>query len=94
MWATASPLTDEPVRRDLYYPWLALAVVCTWLMWMSPGNETIQAAIDADAYGLGDWELVASGAAQTGGGRAAARCPGWQHMDLTTVGHGVDPPPR
>ena len=27
----------------------------------SPGNETIQAAIDADAYGLGDWELVASG---------------------------------
>jgi glycine betaine/proline transport system substrate-binding protein len=27
----------------------------------SPGNETIQKAIDADAYGLGDWELVASG---------------------------------
>lgn len=27
----------------------------------SPGNETIQDAIDADAYGLGDWELVASG---------------------------------
>ena len=27
----------------------------------SPGNETIQAAIDSDAYGLGDWELVASG---------------------------------
>ncbi|WP_210650289.1 ABC transporter substrate-binding protein [Nocardioides sp. SYSU D00065] len=27
----------------------------------TPGNETIQAAIDADAYGLGDWELVASG---------------------------------
>jgi glycine betaine/proline transport system substrate-binding protein len=28
----------------------------------SPGNETIQAAIDADAYGLGDWTLVESGA--------------------------------
>ena len=27
----------------------------------SPGNETIQDAIDSDAYGLGDWELVASG---------------------------------
>jgi glycine betaine/proline transport system substrate-binding protein len=27
----------------------------------SPGNETIQKAIDSDAYGLGDWELVASG---------------------------------
>lgn len=27
----------------------------------SPGNETIQDAIDADAYGLGDWELVESG---------------------------------
>jgi glycine betaine/proline transport system substrate-binding protein len=27
----------------------------------SPGNETIQAAIDKDAYGLGDWKLVASG---------------------------------
>lgn len=27
----------------------------------APGNETIQNAIDADAYGLGDWELVASG---------------------------------
>ncbi|HST84478.1 MAG TPA: glycine betaine ABC transporter substrate-binding protein [Kineosporiaceae bacterium] len=27
----------------------------------SPGNETIQKAIDADAYGLGDWKLVASG---------------------------------
>ncbi|NYI99757.1 glycine betaine/proline transport system substrate-binding protein [Nocardioides thalensis] len=27
----------------------------------TPGNETIQKAIDADAYGLGDWELVASG---------------------------------
>lgn len=27
----------------------------------SPGNETIQKAIDADAYGLGDWELVESG---------------------------------
>jgi len=27
----------------------------------SPGNETIQKAIDADAYGLGDWSLVESG---------------------------------
>jgi glycine betaine/proline transport system substrate-binding protein len=27
----------------------------------SPGNETIQKAIDANAYGLGDWKLVASG---------------------------------
>jgi glycine betaine/proline transport system substrate-binding protein len=27
----------------------------------SPGNETIQKAIDNDAYGLGDWKLVASG---------------------------------
>ena len=27
----------------------------------SPGNETIQKAIDEDAYGLEDWELVASG---------------------------------
>jgi glycine betaine/proline transport system substrate-binding protein len=27
----------------------------------SPGNETIQKAIDSDAYGLGDWKLVASG---------------------------------
>lgn len=27
----------------------------------SPGNETIQKAIDDDAYGLGDWKLVASG---------------------------------
>jgi glycine betaine/proline transport system substrate-binding protein len=27
----------------------------------SPGNETIQKAIDDDAYGLGDWELVESG---------------------------------
>ncbi|GLY33352.1 ABC transporter substrate-binding protein [Kineosporia sp. NBRC 101731] len=29
----------------------------------SPGNETIQKAIDDDAYGLGDWKLVASGTA-------------------------------
>ena len=27
----------------------------------SPGNETIQKAIDDDAYGLGGWKLVASG---------------------------------
>ena len=27
----------------------------------TPGNETIQKAIDADAYGLGDWKLVESG---------------------------------
>jgi len=27
----------------------------------TPGNETIQKAIDSDAYGLGDWELVPSG---------------------------------
>jgi glycine betaine/proline transport system substrate-binding protein len=27
----------------------------------SPGNETIQNAIDGDAYGLGDWTLVESG---------------------------------
>lgn len=27
----------------------------------SPGNATIQKAIDADAYGLGDWTLVESG---------------------------------
>lgn len=27
----------------------------------APGNETIQDAINADAYGLGDWELVVSG---------------------------------
>jgi glycine betaine/proline transport system substrate-binding protein len=27
----------------------------------SPGNETIQKAIKANAYGLGDWKLVASG---------------------------------
>jgi glycine betaine/proline transport system substrate-binding protein len=27
----------------------------------SPGNETIQKAIDQDAYGLGTWKLVASG---------------------------------
>lgn len=27
----------------------------------SPGNETIQKAIDDDAYGLGDWKLVESG---------------------------------
>ena len=27
----------------------------------SPGNETIQKAIDKDAYGLGDWKLVESG---------------------------------
>ena len=26
----------------------------------SPGNSTIQKAIDADAYGLGDWKLTAS----------------------------------
>jgi len=29
----------------------------------SPGNETIQKAIDDDAYGLGDWKLVESGTA-------------------------------
>ncbi|MBT0769267.1 ABC transporter substrate-binding protein [Kineosporia sp. J2-2] len=29
----------------------------------SPGNETIQDAIDDDAYGLGDWKLVESGTA-------------------------------
>lgn len=61
MWATASPLSDEPVRRDLYYPWLALAVVCTWLMWMSPGNETIPYHVAwagfALLYGLGNWRL-------------------------------------
>ncbi|MCE0537265.1 ABC transporter substrate-binding protein [Kineosporia rhizophila] len=27
----------------------------------APGNETIQKAIDEDAYGLGDWKLVESG---------------------------------
>ena len=40
-------------------PWLALMVVCTWLMWQLPGDETIPYHIAwagfAFLYGLGNW---------------------------------------
>ncbi|WP_426594687.1 sensor histidine kinase [Cellulomonas sp. McL0617] len=58
---TASPPSDRTARGDLYYPWVALAVVCTWLMWASPGNETIPYHVGwiglALLYGLGNWRL-------------------------------------
>ncbi|GIG21339.1 hypothetical protein Cch01nite_20630 [Cellulomonas chitinilytica] len=58
MSGTASPPTE---RRDLYYPWLVVAGVATWLMWVSPGNETIPYhvawAAFALLYGLGNWRL-------------------------------------
>ena len=61
MSGTASPPTDRRLGGDLYYPWLAAAGVCTWLMWASPGNETIPYhvawALFALLYGLGNWRL-------------------------------------
>ena len=56
----------------------------------SPGNETIQEAIDDDAYGLGDWELVASGTPamlaqveKSTEGRRPDRLPGWSPHWMT-----------
>ena len=63
MSVTASPPSDRRSGGDLYYPWLALAGVCTWLMWASPGNETIPYhvawAAFALLYGIGNWRLRA-----------------------------------
>jgi two-component system OmpR family sensor kinase len=54
-------VTDRGVRREYFYLWLAVAGVSTWLMWVSPGNETIpyHAAWAAFAllYGIGSWGL-------------------------------------
>ncbi|WP_456826535.1 sensor histidine kinase [Cellulomonas sp. P5_E12] len=61
MSVTASPPSDRRSGGDFYYPWLALAGVCTWLMWASPGNETIPYhvawAAFALLYGIGNWRL-------------------------------------
>jgi signal transduction histidine kinase len=48
-------------HRDLYYPWLAIGAVCTGLMWIWPGEETIPYHVAwasfALMYGLGNWRL-------------------------------------
>ena len=48
-------------RSDLYYPWIAIAAVCTTSMWIWPGEETIPYhtawASFALMYGLGNWPL-------------------------------------
>ncbi|WP_407345460.1 sensor histidine kinase [Pengzhenrongella phosphoraccumulans] len=56
------PVSEKaPPRWDLYYPWLAIAAVCTALMWVWPGEETIPYHVAwasfALLYGLGDWRL-------------------------------------
>ena len=59
-------------RRDLYYPWLAIGAVCTALMWVLPGAETIPYHIAwasfALMYGLGNWAFrrAATGLAHRG----------------------------
>ena len=61
MLATASTANSRAVRREHFYLWLAFAGVSTWLMWASPGNETIPYhaawAAFALAYGVGNWKL-------------------------------------
>ncbi|WP_407341852.1 sensor histidine kinase [Pengzhenrongella phosphoraccumulans] len=56
------PVSEKaPPRWDLYYPWLAIAAVCTAAMWVWPGEETIPYHVAwasfALLYGLGDWRL-------------------------------------
>ncbi|WP_421733535.1 sensor histidine kinase [Cellulomonas sp.] len=68
MSATASTATDAPAapgdgpaRADLYLLWLGFATLCTGLMWVWPGNETIPYhlawAAFALLYALGNWPL-------------------------------------
>ena len=61
MSVTASTVNDPPRRSDLFYPWLAIAGLCTWLMWMGPGDETIPYHIAWAAfallYGIGNWRI-------------------------------------
>ena len=53
--------TDRTVRGDLYHLWLASATVCTGLMWLWPGDETIPYHVAWAAFallhGLGSWRL-------------------------------------
>ena len=48
-------------HSDLYYLWLAIAAVCTTLMWAWPGEETIPYHVAwasfALMYGVGNWRL-------------------------------------
>jgi two-component system OmpR family sensor kinase len=75
----------------LFWPWLALAVVCCLLMWRSPGEETVPYHVAyigvAAAYGLEPWPRtravwsIAAYALISGAiliERAAAGAIGWQ----------------
>jgi two-component system OmpR family sensor kinase len=48
-----------PVRSRLFVPWLALGTVCSVLMWLFPGDETVPYHVAwiglATAYGLDAW---------------------------------------
>lgn len=61
MSVTASTVNDPPRRSDLFYPWLAIAGLCTWLMWIGTGDETIPYHIAWAAfallYGIGNWRI-------------------------------------
>ncbi|PVU82642.1 hypothetical protein DDP54_06075 [Cellulomonas sp. WB94] len=62
MSATASTATDgDAPWGDLFYLWLGIAAVCSALMWIWPGDETIPYhvawAAFALQYGLGNWPL-------------------------------------
>jgi len=54
-------VADRVGARTLFIGWLVVAAVCTWLMWVLPGDETIPYHIAwasfALLYAIGDWRL-------------------------------------
>ncbi|MEZ0448848.1 sensor histidine kinase [Cellulomonas sp. ICMP 17802] len=54
-------MAERVGARTLFTAWLAIAAVCTWLMWVLPGDETIPYHIAwasfALLYAVGDWRL-------------------------------------
>ena len=59
MSATASTAPEPAASVPLFTPWVLLATVCSVLMWLSPGNETIPYHVAwagfALAYGFDTW---------------------------------------
>ena len=84
-------MTDREWASRLFVPWLVLATVCSALMWLSPGEETIPYHVAwigvALAYGFDPWPAgrtlaaIATYTCVTGGilvARAASGVIGWE----------------
>ena len=78
---------DRTVRSDLYHLWLASATVCTGLMWLWPGDETIPYHVAWAAFAL----LLRSRqlAAAPGGHRSGAGHAGDRRRASVRAGTGV-----